>query len=66
MWNLFKFSDVAHVVPSNKARHDTSPLPFNDLTAALAAFKAKKDMKEEHVNKKLIRQTFDTSVSDED
>jgi hypothetical protein len=58
--------EIAHVVPSNKARHDTSPLPFNDLTAALAAFRAKEDMKGEHINKKLIKQTFDTSVSDED
>lgn len=53
--------EVAHVVLSNKAKHDTSQVPFNDLTAALAAFDAKKDMKSEHVNKSVIKQTFNTN-----
>jgi hypothetical protein len=54
--SLFKFSEVAHVVPSNKAKHDTTPEPFNELTAAIAKEEALNDMKENHVKKGYIKE----------
>jgi hypothetical protein len=52
---MCKFSEVAHVVPSNKAKHDTNQVPFNALTAALAKKDAIEDMKKEHVKVKVLK-----------